>query len=197
MTQFPDNDLPDLDDLLGVAMAKATADKADKAMAKQRAALSVGKGYLSLEDLARLRAWELAHDWTAEANVALFIQHQCHCGTYNNTFEGLFVKERHRRIPETFQHRRVDSALARLPNETAIQVRECDMCGDCAEGKGWNVDEPATIWAGPGEEVVVTTEQDADDSNPDAQDKELQADEELPEAVSTFDDSEAEPELEE
>lgn len=195
----PPDDLPDLDDLLGVALTQAAVTKADKDLSKARAQLAAGNsGRLTPEDLARIRAWELAHDWTAVANVAVFIQHQCRCGTYNNTFEGLFIKEQHRRFPDSVQHRRVTGALARLPNETAIQVRAVDLCGDCAPAAGWNVDNPATVWADAGEEVVALGEGEDEAQAPDEAIPDEDFDEvRVEELVETTDDSQTEPELEE
>ena len=142
--------LDDLDSLLAESVAAVNEAKAAK-LARER--LKRGGAYAEKEeDLARIRDWESKHVWQARANVALFIQHQCACGTGNNVFEGIFRREEHRHMPGAMHWIKVETAKADLPNETVIQAKSTPVCNNCAAIKGWDTEKNFISW-GDAEEI--------------------------------------------
>lgn len=134
-----------LEDLLSESLVQVREQREAKA-AKDR----LKRGGLSaqerLEDEARIRAWEAAHEWKAEANVSLFIRYICACGSHREVFSGLMQREQHRHL--TNHAKRwvaVPSAKADLPNEVLIKEQHMPLCYSCAEVKGWDLTK-ATVW---------------------------------------------------
>ena len=133
-TSDPD-DLSDLDALLGEAMAeRTTAQSVADARKKAKG------GYaLSADDLARVRAWELAREWLPVMNVALFHRYQCACGKHNTVYEGLMLEQRHRNNATANRWTTQENADAKLPNRVAIRKSQVPVCPACANSKGWNM----------------------------------------------------------
>lgn len=125
-----------LDDLLEESMTsvrEATQAKAARDRVKRGGQSAAERA----EDMARIAAWEAAHEWKAEANVALFHNFNCKCGVRTSVFEGLFTRESHKVLSVSQRWRRVEASQANLPNEVAFRDIEKPMCTDCAESKGW------------------------------------------------------------
>jgi hypothetical protein len=133
-TSDPD-DLTDLDALLGEAMAeRSTAQSVADARKKAKG------GYaLSPDDLARIRAWELAREWLPVANVALFHRYECKCGKHSTVYEGLMLEQRHRHNKTANRWTTQENADSKLPNQTAIRKSQVPMCPACANTKGWDM----------------------------------------------------------
>lgn len=137
-----------LDDLLAESVAQADQAKLATA-ARARLKSQSGSAAERAEDAARIARWEAEREWDQKANVALFHDFACSCGeTRTSVFQGLFIRETHKELGHGSQRwRRVEAATAGLPNEVAVRCMEVPICMDCAEGKGWMV-ENVTEWEG-------------------------------------------------
>jgi hypothetical protein len=135
--------LGDLDALMAESLAQASVATQAKA-ARERLKRGGQSAQEAAEDAARILAWENAHEWGPEANAVLFHNYSCECGTETGVFQGLFLREKHKQNRDSFRWRRVEMALARLPNESAVRMCKVPMCPGCSVGKGWP--EEATVW---------------------------------------------------
>lgn len=130
-----------LDDLLAESMAEKR--KADDVKV---ARVSVAKGGLSQADkdalTASIRSWEAKREWLPQAAVVMFARQQClGCGQFHTQFLGWFQRQQHRTskierwIPSIKPH---DDKLLR---ESKYQDSHAEMCEDCAEHLGFDVEE--------------------------------------------------------
>lgn len=134
----------DLDDLLAESMESVQGEKLAKA-AKERIKRGGQSAVERAEDAARIAAWEAAHEWLANAAVAMFTDLRCQCGASTRQFTGLFTREVHRHLKVSQRWRRVEAIAAHLVQETAIRIENVPMCGACAFDKGWDLGK-AYIW---------------------------------------------------
>ncbi len=144
MTAAPDNTqsggFAALDALLAESMGEAREQSA-AAAARERLKRGTGTAAERAEDAARIAEWEARREWEQVANVALFHNFTCDCGTETSLFQGLFAREVHRTLQFSQRWRRVETADAALNNEVAIRECKVPMCTACATGKGWDMDD--------------------------------------------------------
>lgn len=126
----------DLDDLLAESLA-AAREEAEAKQARERAKRGGQSASEAAEDAERIRRWELAHEWKAVANVALFERHTCACGRHQTIFRQLMTRQQHRHLRDSQRWQRVDASLANLPNEVVVQKWETPMCPACAPQAGF------------------------------------------------------------
>ena len=131
----PDEGFDELEELLGEALKeKALGEYVAKARAKARS------GYkLADEDLARIRAWELAREWLPVANVALFHRYACACGNHQTIFEGRLLEQRHRTQAGSNRWTSQASEQPGLPRKTAIRKSLVPMCQRCSAQVGYSL----------------------------------------------------------
>lgn len=129
------NELSDLDDLLNEAMAERK-DAQSVAEARKKAK---GGYALSSDDLARIKAWELAREWLPVANVALFHRYECACGKHNTVYEGLLLEQKHRHNSTANRWTSQEEPASRLPKKTAVRTTSVPFCPVCSEAKGWKI----------------------------------------------------------
>ena len=145
-------DLDDLDSLLNESVklrdeareAKAAADRL-----KRRYASGSGRTAEEVaEDEARVREWELRHNWEATANIALWERHRCvNCGRQQTIFRQMMLKQRHRVFPDTVRWQQTDETVDGLPAENLVQKWEVGMCTNCAGEFGFGFqDVPVGEW---------------------------------------------------
>lgn len=126
-----------MEELLQEALQEAAVEKHAKA-ARDRIKRGGQSAAQIAEDAERIRLWELAHSWTAVANVALFERHECMgCGKHQTIFRQLMSHEVHRTMKATERWVAVEAAKADLPNEVAVQKWEAPMCPACSPKMGY------------------------------------------------------------
>ena len=111
------------------------------------------------EDAKRVAAWEQAHVWKDQANIALFTVQECACGSRREMFTGLFLQQAHRHLQGSNTSRiiRQDSQRALLPNLVKLETVEVPMCLDCVDVHGYPtatatyMDGAAVEWEDEGE----------------------------------------------
>ena len=130
-----DDAFDELENLLAEVKASAAETKAVKD-ARARAKSRYGN---TPEDLARIKAWELAREWKSVANCALFKRFECVCGFHATVFSGLLLEQTHRYLRLSNRWTAQDAAIADLPNKTAIAKVKVPVCQRCAISKGWGL----------------------------------------------------------
>jgi hypothetical protein len=142
---FRPDPLDELDALLGESLdIKRTNDAARSA--KERLKRGGMSAQEKAETEALIRQWELAHEWKAEANVALFSMQMCKCGLSHTGFMRLMTRLRHRHLAHAaMRWLPAEVSQASLPNETVFSVSKVPMCIGCADAKGWSMENPI-IW---------------------------------------------------
>lgn len=152
MTQAPAFD--DLDFLLTESVALRNEEREAKA-AQERLRRRSASGRTAeevAEDEARVREWELKHQWEAIAAVALFEKHKCmNCGRSQTIFRQLMLKQQHRHLPDTLRWQQVDQLPdgVELPAEIQVQKWETGMCTHCAAEFGFDFKQVAVSeWVG-------------------------------------------------
>lgn len=133
-----------LDALLEESMGAVREAKEAKA-ARERVKRGGQTAAEQAEDAERIRRWELANEWKAVANVAVFGRHVCSCGHVSLSFSQLMVRQQHRHLRDSQRWQASTKNSAGLPSETVIRERAVLMCGDCAPVHGFNMQNP-TIW---------------------------------------------------
>lgn len=135
-----------LDDLFAESMAEA---KAVEEVKKARKAVTyTGKDALTAEARNSLqmtiRSWEARREWKPAASVVMFSRQQCQsCGQFHTQFVGFFQRQEHRSLgtadrwipsvrPQTWD---------KLPRESKYQDSHTELCEDCAEKLGFEVEE--------------------------------------------------------
>ncbi len=125
----------ELEALLGEAVeAQSEAAKLKELRKKQKGGFG-----LSEDDLERIRKWELAKEWIAVSNTAIFKRYVCSCGFHSTVFEGLMLEQRHRHDKHANRWTAQSTSIASLPNNTAIRTKPIPMCQRCALGKGFSL----------------------------------------------------------
>lgn len=155
-TSDPQADFADLDALLGESVAQRDAEREAKAARERLRKRSSGSGRTPEEiaaDEARVRDWEMKHDWQATAAVALFEKHKCvNCGRGHTIFRQLMLKQQHRVFPDTTRWQQVDEIAeqyADLPKEIQVEKWEAGMCTNCAGEFGFDFQLTAVSeWTG-------------------------------------------------
>ena len=92
------DDSPDDSDPLAELLAEslaATREALEAKQARERAKRGGQSAAEAAEDAERIRRWELAHEWKAVANVALFERHTCACGRHQTIFRQLMTRQQH------------------------------------------------------------------------------------------------------
>lgn len=130
-----DEGFDELEELLGEAM-DAQREIARVKELRKRAKGGFG---LSPEDEARIRAWELAREWTAVANCAIFKRYECACGYHSTVFEGLMLEQKHRHDTHANRWTTQECPQDGLPNHTAIRTKQIPMCQRCAADNGFSL----------------------------------------------------------
>jgi len=125
-----------LNELLAESLAAAREQLEAKA-ARERAKRGGLSAAQQPEDAERIRRWELAHEWKAVANVAMFERHTCACGRHQTIFRQLMTRQQHRHLRDSQRWQRADASLADLPNEVVVQKWETPMCPACAPQAGF------------------------------------------------------------
>lgn len=131
----PDEGFDELEELLAGAME----ERNDVQKVKDLRAKAKGGYGLSPEDQERVRKWELAREWVAVSNTAIFKRYVCACGYHSTVFEGLMLEQRHRTDSHANRWTAQDASVASLPNNTAIRVKHIPMCQRCVNGKGFSL----------------------------------------------------------
>lgn len=148
-----DSDL-DLDDLLAESVQLRDEErevKAARERLRKRGVLASGRTPEEVaEDEARIREWELRHDWEAIAGVAFWEAHKCtNCGRKQTIFRQLMLKQTHRQYPDTLRWQQVDELPSDLPQENQVQKWEVGMCTHCAGHFGFDFQSvPTGEWQG-------------------------------------------------
>jgi len=131
-----------LDDLLCESLAERKTTESVKA-ARQ---LLAGSTKLSSDEREAIqqsvRSWEVKREWLPQASVVMFSRQQCQgCGEFHKTFLGFFQRQTHK-------HTKVDRWIAStkptdtsLARESKYQDSHCELCEDCAELMGYDVEE--------------------------------------------------------
>ena len=125
-----------LNELLAESLA-ATREQLEAKAARERAKRGGLSAAQQAEDAERIRRWELAHEWKAVANVALFERHTCACGRHQTIFRQLMTRQQHRHLRDSQRWQRADASLADLPNEVVVQKWKTPMCPACAPQAGF------------------------------------------------------------
>lgn len=148
MTHTVDTDLEDLleesqadssdplDELLAESLA-ATREALEAKQARERRKRGGQSAEQQAEDAERIRRWELAHEWKAVANVALFERYTCACGRHQTIFRQLMTRQQHRHLRDSQRWQQADAALADLPNEVVVQKWSTPMCPACSPQVGF------------------------------------------------------------
>jgi len=139
-----DNGFGDLDSLLEESVALQNEAALAKA-AKARLKRGGQSRQEMLEDQARIAAWEAAHEWVAQANVAYFEQQLCKCGSHNLVFRSLLIRETHRHMQSAQRWRAVTLEQKGLPKETVLRDEPVGMCELCVSEHGYNINQ-AMAW---------------------------------------------------
>ncbi len=131
----PEEGFDELEELLGEAMKERKLGESVKsARAKARS------GYqLAPDDLERIRKWELAREWQAATNVALFHRYACACGNHQTVFEGLLLEQRSRTNATSIRWTAQATPTAGLPKKTAIRKSTVPMCQRCTAQAGYSL----------------------------------------------------------
>lgn len=139
----------DLDDLLAESIsireeAKAVGDNREK-LKRQNL-----KPDERAEIEAKVREWEARNLWTPVAVVAVFERVMCSCGYFTDAFSHMMHKQVHKHQKQTTRLIRDDEVPGNLPRIVARQVAEVEICAECADTKGWNLNEAEEIeWQAP------------------------------------------------
>ena len=130
-----------LDDLLAESMAdKRRADEV------KIARISVAKGGLPQADrdalTASIRSWEAKREWLPRAAVVMFARQQCQgCGQFHTQFLGWFQRQQHRTSKVERWIPSIKPQDEKLLRESKYQDSHSEMCEDCAEALGFDVEE--------------------------------------------------------
>ncbi len=130
-----------LDDLLAESMADKRRADVVKA---SRFALS--KGGLPSADReviqAQVRSWEAKREWVPKASVVMFARQQClGCGAFHTQFIGYFQRQTHRSTQADRWIASIKPQDEKLLRESKYQDSHAEMCQDCAELAGFEVEE--------------------------------------------------------
>lgn len=138
--EAPD-DFSDLEALLTEAkLEKKTGEAVKEARAKAKA------GYgLSVEDLERIKRWELEREWQPVSNVALFRRYECLCGYHSTVFEGLMLEQSHRTMRDSNRWTAATTETTGLPSTSAIRKTSVLMCQRCATQHGYSL-ATSLVW---------------------------------------------------
>ena len=130
-----------LDNLLTESMAEA------KIKTQVRAAREVlSRGTASGEDAEALnrvvKEWEAKREWNPAAAVVMFTRQQCSgCGYYYVQFQGYFQRQTHKQQPGVQRWVPAEKPVDyRLPREAKYRDSIVEMCEDCAEAAGFEVE---------------------------------------------------------
>jgi hypothetical protein len=125
-----------LDDLLADSMQQV-AGKIKLKVDRKRLLDTRVMGTERQEIEESIKRWELAREWVAVANVAMFnTQYWSHCASIHNTFSGLFQRQLHR----TSKVNRWQAVVAQeigLKYETMHTEAEVAICAECVGEQGF------------------------------------------------------------
>ena len=142
----PDDEVDPLDELLAESMA-TVKDQLEAKLARERLKRGGNTAAQQAEDAERIRRWELANEWQAVANVALFERHRCNCGRQQTIFRQLMQRQQHRYLRDSTRWQAVEAINAELPKEVVVQKWATPMCTECSPQSGF-VFEHVTEWTG-------------------------------------------------
>lgn len=135
-----------LNELLAESLA-ATREALEAKAARERRKRGGQSAEQQAEDAERIRRWELAHEWKAVANVALFERYTCACGRHQTIFRQLMTRQQHRHLRDSQRWQQADAALTDLPNEVVVQKWQTPMCPACSPQVGFEF-RNVTEWEG-------------------------------------------------
>jgi hypothetical protein len=146
--EAPSDGVADLDELLAESLDQVREERAVKAT-RQRVRKSGWTG-VDPADAERIRRWELANEWLAVANVALFHRYRCiNCSRQQTVFGQLMLRQEHRHLRNTQRWQRTDTNRADLPSEVVVQKWVTPMCTECAYLAGFEMGKgKVTEWKG-------------------------------------------------
>lgn len=130
-----------LDDLLAESMADKRKSDAVKA---SRFALSKGGMPAADRDAiqAHVRSWEAKREWLPQAAVVMFARQRCNsCGHFHTHFLGYFERQTHRTTKAERWIPGLKPQDDKLLRESKYQDTQAEMCEDCAEVAGFEVEE--------------------------------------------------------
>ena len=132
-----------LDDLMAESLTEKAAS--DSARAARNVLSRGGMSTAEKEAItAGLRAWEAKREWLPAAAVVMFTRQQCQCCMETTTqYVGAFQRQVHR---HSKADRWIASALPqagdrKLPREAKYQDSHTELCENCAEALGFDVEE--------------------------------------------------------
>jgi len=130
-----------LDALLAESMADKVRNETVKA---SRFALS--KGGMPAADTAfiqaHVRSWEAKREWLPQAAVVMFARQQCTgCGQFHTQFLGYYQRQSHRTTKADRWVASVKPQDDLLLRESKYQDSVAEICEDCAEHAGFDVEE--------------------------------------------------------
>lgn len=146
LTESQADDSDPLAELLAESLA-ATREALEAKAARDRAKRGGQSATQQAEDAERIRRWELAHEWKAVANVALFERHECACGRHQTIFRQLMTRQQHRHLRDSQRWQQADASLTDLPNEVVVQKWQTPMCPACSPQAGFEF-RNVTEWQG-------------------------------------------------
>jgi len=156
--QTSDSPLDILEDLnadLALTMAKdsiledlLTESMVDKRRADdvKAARFTLSKGGLPQADRdhiqATVRSWEAKREWQPQAAVVMFARQQCQsCGQFHTQFLGYFQRQTHRTTKADRWIASIKPQDTLLLRESKYQDSHAEICEDCAEHLGFDVEE--------------------------------------------------------
>ena len=117
------------------AAKKALAERAGAAKNKLRSGVPLPNA--EREALrALVHSWELQEEWSLVGAAALWLLHECKCGSKNATFGSLLEQHQHRTQPASRRWVRVTALPADLEPVVLYQRVETPVCPLCAVSKG-------------------------------------------------------------
>jgi len=130
-----------LDDLLAESMTEKR--KADEVKAGR---VAIAKGGISKADSdaiqASIRSWEAKREWIPKAAVVMFSRQQClSCGSYHTQFLGWYQRQQHRSSSIQRWIASIKPTDSKLLRESKYKDSHTEMCEDCAEAIGFEVEE--------------------------------------------------------
>ena len=143
----PENEtLDDLEALMSESLAQAQ-ETAEAKAARERVRRGGQSPKEKAEDDARLRAWELRHEWEPAANVAVIEYRTCACGAHAAIFSQLMQRQVHRTMRASSRWQTVTSRSPSLPNEVIRKQVAVPLCLECLPKAGFDpAATPAAEW---------------------------------------------------
>lgn len=121
-----------------------------KDLRKRKAAGNLRTGKELEEANTKIREWEMAREWKAAANVAMFNVQQCSCGSTHSVFSGWFQRQAHRSSKINRWIRPDAEPLASLPKERQdLHLPNTTICASCAASQGYGTEKIGPAFEAP------------------------------------------------